>query len=357
MSSSSRGHPQIGWSKVWPRIVTQMCGASLLDELTEVSEGVGQFLEGFALARLAPGEEFTEHCLYPLRDIGLRARPYLFGVGCRFGRHSPSDFTGVAAGLEFMQAATLTLDDLMDAAAIRNGLPAVHAKWGMSEAILVAEVLKSLGASAIIETLAGTGQEAILPELLEFYEQTYREACAGQHLDLSFEERDHVTEAECFRMVSRTTGRFVQASLVAGALVSGVEGRVMDALGAYGEHLGVAYQLRDDIIDVLGEPELTGKPWATDLKTKKKRLPLLRMLSLCTPDEGAECRALLASTVDEEAANRLRELIVSTGSMESCMQETRRLCAQATAVLAPFPDSLPKQRLLELAELLCSFES
>lgn len=331
--------------------------SSLLDELIQISKVVGEFVQHFAADHLDGAGDFRDHCIYPLEDVGVRARPYLFALGCQLGGRNPADFIGVAGGLELMQACTLVLDDIMDYSEIRNGRPAVYVKWGVSEAILVGDVLKSLGASAIIETLVGTERECVVPALLALYERTYRDACAGQHLDLSFEKQDDITQAEYFEMIAGTTGRFVQSSLLTGAIVSGVDQATLDALGSYGEFLGVAYQLRDDVIDLIGDPELTGKPWAGDLKTKKKRLPLIRMLSTCSGKQRSECARIMAGTIDDAAAKRLQDLITSTGSLDYCIQETQRLCDGAVAELVPLDNTPAKGRLLELAELICAFET
>ena len=135
-----------------------------------------------------------------------------------------------------------------------------------------------------------------------------------------------------------------------------VSSATLTALGNYGELIGLAYQLRDDVIDLIGDPALTGKPWAGDLKTKKMRLPLIRLLSVCSAAMRSECAGILAGVVDDAAAARLRDVIISTRSLEYCMAATRRLCEQSVAALSTIEDHPATGRLKALAELVGTFE-
>ena len=177
-----------------------------------------------------------------------------------------------AAAVELVHNFSLVHDDIQDGGLERRGRPSVWAKWGKAQAINVGD---ALFASAHEAALRDTG---LVPEQRIRAAQTLIGACValskGQHLDLSFESRTDVSVDEYLTMVRGKTAALLAAACELGGIASGVSRTELQMLRAFGEHLGIAFQIRDDLLGIWGDPRATGKP-ANDIADGKKTLPIL----------------------------------------------------------------------------------
>jgi geranylgeranyl pyrophosphate synthase len=157
---------------------------------------------------------------------------------------------------------------------------------------------------------------------------------AGQIQDMQLEGKVGATEEEYLEMISKTTAKFIQASLVVGALMSGMNESIVKALGEIGHSMGIAYQIRDDILDLVRDSECTGKPLGGDLRQGKMRLPVIRALSRMSPHDGRRLGELIAgkplpAPLLEEAIT----LVKGTDAVSYCIDKVRTHCDAAKRAL------------------------
>jgi len=297
-----------------------------------------------------------EHLHYEVEQVHVLTA--LYGVAC--GNLTSAHHLNVAKSLELLKAGTLIVDDFLDQAPMRNGLPSVYSQKGPEAAVMIGEVFHS---TALIEFCRAV--EAIKPEVTGqavcLFEETYRAVCLGQLEDRELQEKvlthDAPTEADYFTMIKHTSAVFIQAPLLLAAILVGRPAEIVDALAKYGLKIGLAYQVRDDILDVVATPQLTGKPRAGDIRNRKKRLPLLRLRDACSDGEREHLLSLLnkKGTLDEVAVAEVIGMMEKHGSVESCKVTTANLCTEA---LAAVRGKLPGEELAQLetiAGLLTDF--
>jgi len=220
-----------------------------------------------------------------------------------------------AAAVELVHSFSLVHDDIQDRGRQRRGRPSVWAKWGESQAINVGD---SLFASAHAAALRESG---LAPEARVRAVGTLIDACLalsrGQFLDLSFEARAEVEVEEYMAMVRGKTAALLAAACELGGVASGASRPDLRALASFGEHLGVAFQIRDDLLGIWGDPRDTGKP-ATDIVDRKKTLPVLLGM-----ERSAEVRALVERSSPEEAA-LVAGLLRDVGALNDSRAEMER---------------------------------
>ena len=184
-----------------------------------------------------------------------------------------------AAALELVHNFSLVHDDIQDGDRERRHQPTVWALWGEGQAINAGDALLSLAQIAVL----GLAQEGLPPasvvEAARILNERTLEMVEGQVMDLSFEPRLDVDLASYLEMIGKKTGALFDCSLRLGALVGGADRAQAEALGRCGRLLGVAFQIRDDMLGVWGAENQTGKPMAADIRRRKKSLPVVYALS------------------------------------------------------------------------------
>ena len=232
-------------------------------------------------------------------------------------------------------------DDVMDEAEIRRGAPSANAKYDNSTAILVGDLLFG-SASDIIADLG--------PEAVKIQAQTFIRLCAGQIRDdrPCPEGKD---AREYYRSVlADKTGVLVATAARYGAMFGGCSPEVVAIATEYGERLGVAFQLADDLIDIASLSGETGKTPGTDLREGKRTLPVLNALASDDPADEELQTLLLSDLRDDASLVRALELLRPHPAMVAAREETLAVAQGAKDVLAPLPDSDAKNALLALAE-------
>lgn len=329
---------------------------ALLQELDKTSQPVEPLLFKYASDYLGCVESLRNEVSYSFFEIGKRARPFLLRTGFEIGGGEFKTILPIAAAIELMQAATLVIDDILDEAKIRNARPSIQEKYGVKKAILIGELLKSLAMTVFINHVQENKQLKNLKEPIKIFEDTYREICVGQYLDLNYECKEMITEDEYYDMVKKTTASFIQAPLVIGAMFAGTPKRVIELLKSYGLALGYAYQIRDDVTDVIGEEEFTGKPFAIDIKQRKKRLPVIHVLSNGSASMQRKLREHFSKDIiTEKVIQEIVDLLYECGSIDYSIKQVRRFSDNAIEVLSPLKDSNSKAYLIDLAELIATF--
>lgn len=223
----------------------------------------------------------------PAENAGGKAlRPtlcLLAASGCAAG---PRAALPAAVAVEFVHAFSLLHDDVMDGDTRRRHRPTAWTVFGAGHAILAGDALLSAAFGELADSdneLAIGGARALSAAVAELVD--------GQSLDLHFEQRDDVTLAECRRMAMAKTGTLLGCACALGARFAGAQPTQAKQLRAFGERLGLAFQLVDDLLGIWGDPQVTGKPVHSDLVSRKKSLPVVAALRSDTP-AGAQLARL-----------------------------------------------------------------
>lgn len=233
-----------------------------------------------ALARLTfdqPPRSLFDPITYILSLGGKRIRPALALMACDLFGGKNEDVLQPALGLEVFHNFTLLHDDLMDEADRRRDKPTVHKLWNPNVAILSGDAMLICA----YQLVAKANDKAIL----ELFSRTALEICAGQQYDMEFESRPDVTEEEYIEMIRLKTAVLLACALKVGAMIGGASAADADALYDYGIHIGLAFQLQDDLLDVYGDPKTFGKNIGGDILCNKKTFLLINALSVASEEQ------------------------------------------------------------------------
>jgi len=233
-----------------------------------------------ALARLTfdqPPRSLFDPITYTLSLGGKRIRPALALMACDLFGGKNEDVLQPALGLEVFHNFTLLHDDLMDEADRRRDKPTVHKLWNPNVAILSGDAMLICA----YQLVAKANDKAIL----ELFSRTALEICAGQQYDMEFESCSDVTEEEYLEMIRLKTAVLLACALKVGAMIGGASAADADALYDYGIHIGLAFQLQDDLLDVYGDPKTFGKNIGGDILCNKKTFLLINALSAASEEQ------------------------------------------------------------------------
>jgi geranylgeranyl diphosphate synthase type II len=237
-----------------------------------------------------PGELY-EPISYLMDLGGKRMRPVLVLLSAELFGGDVFKALDAAIGIELFHNFTLMHDDIMDKAPLRRGQPTVHAKWSESAAILSGDVMFVEAYKMMIRV-----DDSILREVLDIFSNTASGVCQGQQADMNFELRDDVTIEEYLLMIKQKTAVLLAGSMQIGALIGGADKKQSKLVHEFGENLGLAFQLQDDILDVYGDPEKFGKRVGGDIIANKKTFLLIKARDLAKNDTGTDLRNWLAGT-------------------------------------------------------------
>ena len=227
--------------------------------------------------------ELYEPISYLMRLGGKRMRPVLVLVSTELFGGDVLKALDAAIGIELFHNFTLMHDDIMDKAPLRRGNPTVHVKWNESAAILSGDVMFVEAYKLMIRV-----DDSILRKVLDIFSDTASGVCQGQQADMNFEKRDHVSLEEYIEMIRLKTAVLLAGSMQIGALIGGAEKEQADLLYEFGENLGLAFQLQDDILDVYGDPEKFGKQVGGDILADKKTFLLIKAKELAKGESASE---------------------------------------------------------------------
>jgi geranylgeranyl diphosphate synthase type II len=224
---------------------------------------------------------------------GKRVRPLMCLMGNELFEEINPDAYPLATAIELFHNFTLIHDDIMDKAPLRRGKPTVHAKYGEPTALLGGDVML-VAAYDYLNRL----DTRYLKRIIHLFNQTAREVCEGQQLDMDFEKRETVTLDEYIHMISLKTSVLLAASLRMGAILGGAGEGNQQQLYAFGKKLGIAFQVQDDYLDAFGDPEKFGKQVGGDILANKKTFLLIHALETAPAAAQKELRRLLQTNED-----------------------------------------------------------
>ncbi len=280
---------------------------------------------------------------YVLSIGGKRVRPVLTMLSYNLYKDDPLSIMPQAIGLETYHNFTLLHDDLMDHADMRRGHETVHKKWDANRAILSGDTML-LQAFERVEDC----DPAKLPAVFKVFIQTTLEIGEGQQLDVEFETRNDVTEDEYIEMIRLKTSVLLACACKVGAIMADAPAEDIENIYTFGEKLGLAFQLQDDLLDVYGDPAVFGKNIGGDITSNKKTYMLINAVNRANPVQ----REQLMKWIDAEEFDRnekvkaVTELYNEIGIRELCEQKIEAYYQESLVYLAKI--NLPEERKAEL---------
>lgn len=284
-------------------------------------------------------EGLYEPIEYVLSMGGKRLRPMLLLTAYRLFRPDYERAMSAAVGIETYHNHTLLHDDLMDRAEMRRGQATVHCRWNDNTAVLSGDTMLLLAYRLIASTAVGR-----MEEVMALFTQSAIQICEGQQMDVNFETRADVSEAEYIEMIRLKTSVLLGCAAKMGALLADAPAADCDTLYAFAEKVGLAFQLQDDYLDTFGDPEVFGKKIGGDILCGKKTFLVHATLARMSATEAADFLALLNRTdlPSEEKIARVTEVYrrhdvpaVCEARIADFFEEAHRLLAHLSVDAAP----------------------
>ncbi len=287
---------------------------------------------------------------YTLRLGGKRIRPMMLLAANQMFGGDLKQVHYAAIGIETFHNFTLLHDDLMDKSPLRRGKPTVYCKWDENTAILSGDTMYALAWRYFLRQ-----PHVRLQEILNCFNETGIEVCEGQQYDMDFEQQETVAIADYLMMIRLKTAVLLAGALKIGALYADAGATDIEHLYAYGIHLGLAFQLQDDLLDSYGDVAVFGKQTGQDIRDNKKTFLILKALEMANPDQQRELRQLFSTTPEDSEGKvaRVLEIYAQIGIRqyveEAIMQEFDLAQQHLDAIGV---DRTKKQPLQELMEAL-----
>jgi heptaprenyl diphosphate synthase len=273
---------------------------------------------------------------------GKRFRPLMVLLAAQFGDPSGSGVLPAAVVVELTHLATLYHDDVMDEAALRRGAVSANSRWNNTIAILTGDFLFSRAS----DILADLG-----PDAVRIQARTFERLVHGQIRETVGPAEGVDPLAHYLQVVADKTASLIATSARFGAMFAGVPEPVVDVLTRYGERIGVAFQLSDDLLDVASEADGFGKTPGTDLREGVSTLPVLHALRL--EPERSRLRELLAGGLADDSLHaEALSLLRAHPAMDEARADLRSWAEEARSVLAPLPDVPAKDALAAMCDLV-----
>jgi len=265
-------------------------------------------------------------------DPGKLLRPQLSLLACRAAGGDALQALPLAAGIQLIHDFSLIHDDIEDNSDTRRGRPTVWTIWGLAQGINAGDGMFVVAHMALHRmNEAGVPAEVAL-EVLRRFDQTILTICEGQYLDLSFEGNLAISESDYLTMISRKTAALVAAATGLGAIVGGADATTAKALFDFGQNLGLAFQIQDDVLGIWGDPTMTGKPPAADLYRRKLSLPVIHALR--TADERERLAQIYSQAhVDDNNVQQMLEILAQAGAQGYTTGVAEHYHRQALAAL------------------------
>lgn len=293
-----------------------------------------------------------ENLYDPLRYFmtlgGKRLRPLLTLMGAELFGTKAEEALPSAFAVEYFHNFSLIHDDIMDEAPLRRAQPTVHNKWNLPIAILSGDVL-------FVRAYQEIAKQApdVIPDLLRMFNQTAVEVCEGQQMDMDFEKRDAVSEAEYIEMIRLKTSVLLGCALAMGAIVAHASTPDQQRIYDFGVEIGIAFQIQDDILDLYADPEKFGKQVGGDVMVNKKTLLLLKAFERANDEQAKQLQGLLSETDLPKKVRLVRALFDTLEVRKAAKVEMEKHYEKAMRSLAEIAvPSEQKAAILEMADFL-----
>ena len=291
-------------------------------------------------------EELYEPIGYLISIGGKRLRPRLAILCCNlFTDNIDKSILYPALGLEVFHGFTLIHDDIMDGAEMRRNQPTVHKKWNSNIAILSGDVMCIKSYQLIANAPVGC-----LKEVLDIFSETASQVCEGQQYDMNFESEPFITLDDYMHMIGLKTAVLVACSAKMGAIIGGADKNIADSLYNFAYKLGLAFQIKDDLLDSFGDSAVFGKNIGGDIMSNKKTWLLAESMKRATGQEKSELEMLLKSKdmKKEEKVPAMQSLYTRLGVKDDATIAVENLHNEAWSNLEKV--KLSKRQLDQLSD-------
>jgi Geranylgeranyl pyrophosphate synthase len=269
-------------------------------EIKKVAEMVDEFI----LSNIN-GEplKLYEATLHYIKSGGKRLRPFIVVKCCELCNGSIDKALPIASAIEMVHNFTLVHDDIMDNDEFRHGVPTVHRYYGLPYGILAGDLLLIEAFNTVVKHGKSIGlDDSVITRLIGTLAKACKELSEGQALDMEYAESKVFPEQEHYiRMISKKTASLFEASCILGALIAYADDNTIDKLASYGRSIGLAFQLIDDLIGVIGDSRVTKKPVGNDIREGKKTLPILLALKKGNDMQREKILSILGAKYVEES--------------------------------------------------------
>ena len=283
---------------------------------------------------------------------GKRLRPILVVLSAKVCGYEGSDAHTLAAVVELIHVASLVHDDVLDEAAIRRGRETLQTKWGNKVAVLVGDYLHARVLSMLVSRRSDDPAMAILAD-------TTQAMCEGEVIHAYKSGDFDISEAEYLKIISFKTGKLIAASCTLGAhLGNPADTQQIEALTTYGQQIGTAFQIVDDLLDFTEDSDTLGKDAFGDLREGKLTFPIIHARSVCDDDEKQTLEKVLNPGTDETEAIAFVEALFQRYGIEThCLKIAQGYADRAKAALSSLPETPARSALEHLADYVVSRES
>lgn len=278
---------------------------------------------------------------YLVEAGGKRLRPLMVLLAARGLGYKGRDHIDLAVIIEFIHTATLLHDDVVDMSNLRRGRPTANAEWGNAPSVLVGDFLYSRAFQMMV-ALSDM-------EIMAVLSNTTNKIAEGEVQQLVNAKDPDVTEASYFSVIGKKTAILFSSACEVAALLSGASPEQREALTAYGQHVGLAFQLVDDALDYRGDTETLGKNLGDDLAEGKPTLPLIHAMQNTHKEEADLIRAAIRAG-DASQLLTIAGIVEASGAMDYTLECARREVQAALSQLELLPQNIYTNALRELAE-------
>ncbi|WKZ20205.1 MAG: polyprenyl synthetase family protein [Candidatus Jettenia sp. CY-1] len=275
---------------------------------------------------------------------GKRLRPALVLLSGKCAGDILPQHIDLAVVVEMVHTATLVHDDIIDEASMRRHVESVNSKWGREISILFGDYLFSRGF-----TILSALDSQIATLLLS---QTVNIMSEGEIIQLQRRYDIELSENDYFDIIERKTASLCAASCRLGAAFAGANRKILDMLSNYGLKIGIAFQIVDDCLDMMGTEDEVGKSLNTDIQKGKLTLPLIHLMNQLPKNKLKTTRELIFQNDVKETKAAILELLTEHDAIEYAFSTAKNIVKQAQEEIAPLPDSKYKTALLELADYI-----
>ena len=237
---------------------------------------------------------------YILAIGGKRVRPVCVLMGNELFADINQDAWQVAAAIELFHNFSLIHDDIMDKAPLRRGMQTVHAKYGDATALLAGDVMFAQAYDYLTRI-----DLSYVQKIIKLFNQTSKEVCEGQQIDMDFEQMQNVGMEQYIQMITLKTSVLLAASLQLGAILGGAGEGNQQHIYFFGKNLGIAFQIQDDYLDAFGDPEKFGKQIGGDILSNKKTFLLLHVIEVATANQKNEIDTLISTNPTDKVEKML----------------------------------------------------
>lgn len=279
---------------------------------------------------------------------GKRLRPILVLLSAKACGYTGNDAHTLAAVVELIHVASLVHDDVLDEAAIRRGRETLQTKWGNKVAVLVGDYLHARVLAMLVSRRADDPAMLILAD-------TTQAMCEGEVIHAYKSGDFDISEEEYLKIINFKTGKLIAASCTLGAILGTNDQQQTEAFTSYGQHIGTAFQIVDDLLDFVEDPEKLGKNAFGDLREGKLTFPIIHTRKVCNDKEKQYLEKVLNPNTDETEAVTFVETLFEKYNVEPhCLKIAQNYANKAKEALKPIPQSAACTALQDLADYVVS---